>query len=106
MGRSTGESISEANGDPRTDESRLYEKLDEVLAIARRLGIDPDRRHRLPAVLTVREVAKLLRLNHNTVYQGLQSGDIPGVMRVGRCVRVARDPLIAWMHDSRRRRRR
>ena len=51
-------------------------------------------------VLTVDEVAVLLRLNRKTVYQALARGEIPGALRIGRSYRIARSALLAWLADG------
>ena len=62
-----------------------------------------------PAVLTVDEVAELLRVDRKTAYAAISEGDMPGVRRLGRCIRVSRDALLQWLAEGdaapRRRRR-
>jgi excisionase family DNA binding protein len=55
---------------------------------------------RLPQVLTVEEVAALLRLNRKTVYAAVKRGEIPGVRRVGGTIRVLRDAVVNWMAEG------
>ena len=50
----------------------------------------------LPPVLTVAETARLLRLGRSKTYEALRQGVIPHV-RVGKLIRVPRDPLLAWL---------
>jgi len=40
----------------------------------------------LPEVLTVEEVADLLRVDRKTAYAAIAEGGVPGVRRVGRCI--------------------
>lgn len=54
----------------------------------------------LPPVLTVDEVAALLRVNRKTVYEALARGEMPGARRVGRVIRIARDPVLRWLADD------
>ena len=54
----------------------------------------------LPPVLTVREVCKLMKLSRNTVYQELRTGGIPGLIQVGRAVRVSGPILARWLQDG------
>ena|ERR1017187_4277807 len=42
----------------------------------------------LPEVLTVDEVAALLRVNRKTVYGAIKRAEIPGVRRIGGTIRV------------------
>ena len=50
-----------------------------------------------PTVLTVPELAALLRLDRKTVYACIKAGEIPGVRRVGRAIRVHRDQVLRWL---------
>lgn len=51
----------------------------------------------LPPVLTVEEVASLLRISRGAAYQAIHRGEIPGARRVGRSFRVSRDAVLAWL---------
>lgn len=59
-----------------------------------------DAQHDLPPVLTVEELASLLRVNRNTAYQALARGEIPGARRIGRTVRVFRDAVLEWLRGQ------
>ncbi|MDJ0766063.1 MAG: helix-turn-helix domain-containing protein [Myxococcota bacterium] len=47
--------------------------------------------------MTVEEMAKLLRVNRNTVYELSQRGEIPGKLRIGRSLRFHRDTVLQWL---------
>lgn len=49
------------------------------------------------ALLTVPEVARVLRISRAQAYQLAQRGDLPGVVHIGRCVRVSADALQDWI---------
>ena len=51
----------------------------------------------LPLVLTVEEVARLLRISRNAAYSAVRDGAIPGVVRIGRTVRVSKDAVLEWL---------
>ncbi len=51
----------------------------------------------LSPVLTVNELAKFLRLNRKTIYEAINRGEISGVRRFGRIIRIDRDAAIAWL---------
>lgn len=51
----------------------------------------------LPVVLTVEEVARLLRISRGAAYQAARRGELPGVRRVGRTLRVSRDAVLDWL---------
>jgi excisionase family DNA binding protein len=53
-----------------------------------------------PAVLTVDETAALLRVNRKTVYELIARGEIPGVRRLGRVVRIHRPTVLSWLAEG------
>ena len=52
-----------------------------------------------PNFLNAAEVAALLRVNHNTIYEAVQRNEIPGVVKIGRLLRFRRDAIIAWIDN-------
>ena len=54
----------------------------------------------LPRVLTPGELATMLRVRRRSVYEAISRGDIPGVRRIGRKVRIDCDSVLAWMADG------
>ncbi|MCP3167705.1 helix-turn-helix domain-containing protein [Myxococcus qinghaiensis] len=48
----------------------------------------------LPAFLTVDEAAALLRVNRKTLYEAIRLGQVPGVSRIGKALRIRRDALV------------
>ena len=54
-----------------------------------------------PALLTIEEAARYLRLSRAKVYQMAQRSELPSV-RMGRSVRVRRDRLDAWLDEQSR----
>jgi excisionase family DNA binding protein len=50
--------------------------------------------------LTVPETAKLLRINRGRAYAMANDGTLPGVIRLGRTIRVDRDQLIAGLMEN------
>ena len=54
----------------------------------------------IPLILTVDEVAELLRVNRKTVYQAAANGDIPGVRRLGRTLRFYGPALAQWLQSG------
>jgi len=53
----------------------------------------------LPPVLTVDEVAKVLRTGRSSLYEAVKQGQIPAC-RIGRKIRISRDALIAALDGS------
>jgi excisionase family DNA binding protein len=51
-------------------------------------------------ILTVDELAALLRVERKTVYAAITRGDIPGVRRVGRSIRISRDAVLDWLRTA------
>ena len=52
-------------------------------------------------VLTVAEVAALLRVHRKTVYAAIQNDEIPGVIRIGARIRFSRNALLGWIRQGR-----
>jgi excisionase family DNA binding protein len=46
-----------------------------------------------PLVLTVEEAAKVLRIGRTAMYDAVRAGEVPGVIRVGRSIRISRHAL-------------
>jgi excisionase family DNA binding protein len=57
---------------------------------------DLESRHDVPEFLTVDEAAHLLRVNRKTLYEAIRLGQVPGVARLGRILRLRRDMLLTW----------
>lgn len=53
-----------------------------------------------PPTLTVDELATLLRMDRKTVYAAIQRGEIPGVRRIGRALRISRDAVLRWLAEG------
>ena len=56
--------------------------------------------HELPQVLTVDEVAALLRVNRKTVYDAIKYKEFPGVRRIRGTIRIARDAVLRWLEEG------
>ena len=54
----------------------------------------------LPPGLTVDEAARLLRVNRKTLYDAVREGRVPGVVRMGRTIRIGRDALLEWLRGN------
>ncbi len=54
----------------------------------------------LPLVLTVDEVAEILRVNRNTVYELFHRGKLPGGCHVGRNIRFSSKALLEWLRGN------
>nr|WP_141591323.1 helix-turn-helix domain-containing protein [Myxococcus sp. AB056] len=50
----------------------------------------------LPAFLTVDEAAGLLRVNRKTLYEAIRLSQVPGIVRLGRALRIQRSALLDW----------
>jgi excisionase family DNA binding protein len=46
--------------------------------------------------LSVDEAAALLRVNRKTAYEAVKTRRMPGVVRLGRIIRIRRDALLRW----------
>lgn len=56
-----------------------------------------------PELLTVGELAALLRLHPKSAYVLIQEGRIPGVRRIGRVIRIHRSTVLAWFTEGQER---
>ena len=54
----------------------------------------------LPEVLTVEEAAAFLRVNRKTLYEAVRLGSVPGVIRLGRAIRISKAALISWVQGN------
>ena len=52
-----------------------------------------------PWLLDSREVARLLDISRTKAFAMIGRNELP-VIRIGRCVRVSRDGLRAWIHEN------
>ncbi len=55
----------------------------------------------LPHLLTLAEVANLLRTSQKATYAMIARGQLPGVVRIGRRVLVREDELVDWLDQKR-----
>jgi excisionase family DNA binding protein len=53
-----------------------------------------------PAVMTVAELARLLGVNRGTVYEAIERGQVPGVIRLGRRILIARAIVRSWLGQN------
>ncbi|WP_232536965.1 helix-turn-helix domain-containing protein [Cystobacter fuscus] len=49
-----------------------------------------------PEFLTVDEAAVFLRVNRKTLYESIRRGEVPGVVHLGRSIRIRRSVLVCW----------
>ncbi len=61
--------------------------------------VDPVPDADLPACLNAREVAKLLRLDRQTIYEMVKRGALP-CRRVGRRILFSRDAVLEWLGNA------
>lgn len=53
-----------------------------------------------PEMLTVEEAAAFLRVNRKTFYEAVRMGSVPGVVRLGRIIRINKSALIGWVQGN------
>jgi len=51
-------------------------------------------------VLTVDELAEVFRVDRKTIYALIRRGEIPGVRRIGRAVRVHLNTALHWLETG------
>jgi excisionase family DNA binding protein len=55
--------------------------------------------------MDVDELATFLNLNRKSVYQAIERGEIPGVTRFGRTIRIYRPTVLEWAKSDKPKRR-
>jgi excisionase family DNA binding protein len=79
-------------------------QVDPSVQTAAILPIDARRRSRelsrLPTLLTAADVAAALRLTTTAVYAMIERGQLPGVVRIGRRVRIREADLLQWLREK------
>ena len=91
---------------------RVRGRVSAIEALAKRAqtASEPRVTERAPIeegpVMTVPELATLLRVRPHTIYAAIRAGEIPGAKRVGRLLRIDRASVERWMQtqDGRARR--
>ena len=53
-----------------------------------------------PEVLSVDEAAAFLRVNPKTLREAIARGEVPGVRRIGRVIRLSRAALLEWLRGK------
>ncbi len=53
-----------------------------------------------PPTMTVDEAAEMLDVNRNTLYDAIDRGEIGGVRRIGRLIRIHRESFIEWLRQG------
>ncbi len=56
---------------------------------------------RLPELLTIDHVARVLRTSRGAVYAMVARGQLPGLTRIGRRVLIRADALLDWLNQKR-----
>lgn len=56
-----------------------------------------DKQAALPPVMNVTELARVMRLDKKTVYDLIAAGNLPGVRRCGRSLRIHRETIMRWL---------
>ena len=66
-----------------------------VMARATRMTVDTE-----ALLLTVKEVALVLRTSHKAIYAMIERRQLPGVRRIGRRVLIRRTDLLHWLDHN------
>lgn len=53
-----------------------------------------------PELLSIEEAAAVLRIGRSRAYAMAASGTLPGLVRIGRSLRVHRRRLLAWIEEE------
>ncbi len=52
------------------------------------------------ALLSIEEAARVLRISRSRAYELAQGGELPGLVRIGRSLRVSRRALDGWIDQQ------
>ena len=55
----------------------------------------------IPLLLTVDEVARMLRTSRKAIYAMAERAQLPGITRIRRRLLVRRDDLLSWLEERR-----
>ena len=80
-----------------TEEERSQRPVKHCTHVEKSSGSDARMLADGPRVITVDELATLLRLERKTVYAAIQRGEIPGVQRISRSIRISRSTVEDWL---------
>lgn len=53
-----------------------------------------------PELLRLEEAARVLRIGRSRAYEMAAAGTLPGLIRIGRSLRVSRRSLIRWIDEQ------
>ncbi|MDP9363538.1 MAG: helix-turn-helix domain-containing protein [Chloroflexota bacterium] len=56
--------------------------------------------HDLPILLKAEQGARLLGISRSKFFQLMAAGELPGVVRIGRSVRISRAALERWVREQ------
>ena len=63
-------------------------------------GSTLETRQEQPLLIRVEEAATLLGVGRSTIYEKIAADELPGVVRIGRSVRVSREALESWVREQ------
>lgn len=53
-----------------------------------------------PELLTIEESAQILRIGRSRAYEMAEAGHMPGLIHMGRSLRVSKRRLLAWIEEQ------
>ncbi len=71
------------------------------MEVSRVASTDVERPNKLPMLLTVDDVADMLRTTRRAVYAMVERRQLPGVIRIRRRVLFRTDDLLEWLDQKR-----
>jgi excisionase family DNA binding protein len=83
----------------RNDEDALIEWMREFISDAEKTSDTPTWDD-LPVVCNVDDLAPVLGVNRDTLYEMINRDELPGVRRVGRRIRISRDRVREWLEGG------
>jgi len=54
----------------------------------------------LPPIMSVEQFALWMHIARQSAYKAVRSGQVPGVVRIGKTLRIYRDAVIRWVEQG------
>ena len=77
-----------------------HSKTPRQFASLHRGALIPGGAEALPVLLTVDDVAQLLRTTNRAIYAMIERQQLPGIVRIGRRVLFRAADLLDWLHQK------
>ena len=74
--------------------------MKQNIHIDKNIDNDNENRRETCEIISVVEAASWLGVNRNTLYDAIKKGQVPGVRRIGRVIRICRATVLEWFRGQ------